>query len=949
MIGRDIMQNEIKILGAKEHNLKNINVSIPKNKISVISGMSGSGKSTLALDTIYAEGQRRYLESVSSYARQFLGDLKKPDVESIEGLSPAIAIEQKTVSNNPRSTVGTVTEIYDYMRVLYARVGKAYCPKCGTPLVSSTVDEIIENIYKEFEEDSRIYIFSPIAKEKKGEFKKEIKNLKTSGFRLLEIDGEMLDLEEVELLKKSYRHNINLLVDRLKLKKDNFERLYEAIEIALKESGGFVDIREMDRQENVIKSKQFSEILACPEDGYSFPEINPKLFSFNSPYGACEDCHGLGFKLEVQPDYIFDLEKPLNNGGVLNMGKDTYMVKIMTQILEEYNEDPSKPMKELPDKIINILLYGSSKEIDFEMESKEGNVHKFSRAFEGMVNWYNRRYYETNSKDIKEWIERNFMLQTTCQSCGGHRLREEALSVKIEDQNIFEITDEPIDDTAKFFEEIELSEFNKEVAKELLREIKLRLQFLKDVGLGYLSLSRTSGTLSGGESQRVRLATQIGSGLTGVTYVLDEPTIGLHSRDNDRLIETLHKLKDLGNTVIIVEHDEEIIKHSDYIVDLGPAAGINGGEVMFEGKVKDILKNPGKSLTGKYLTGEAKIEFLDKKREQNKKKISIKGAAHNNLKNVDIDFPLGKFIVVTGVSGSGKSSLVMDTLYPTLQKEINRSRVVPGYYKEIKGLEHVDKIISIDQSPIGRTPRSNPATYTGVFDFIRDIFSQTKESKIRGYDKGRFSFNVKGGRCESCKGHGVKKIEMQFLPDVYVTCDVCKGQRYNKETLKVKYKGKTISDVLEMSIDEASEFFKNVSFISRILELLKEVGLGYLKLGQPATTLSGGEAQRIKLTSELRKRSTGKTFYILDEPTTGLHFEDVRKLLTVLDMLVEKGNTVVVIEHNMDVIKNADHIIDLGPDGGKNGGKIIAEGTPKEIVEQGGFTAKYLKDYLNHK
>jgi excinuclease ABC subunit A len=949
MIGRDIMQNEIKILGAKEHNLKNINVSIPKNKISVISGMSGSGKSTLALDTIYAEGQRRYLESVSSYARQFLGDLKKPDVESIEGLSPAIAIEQKTVSNNPRSTVGTVTEIYDYMRVLYARVGKAYCPKCGSPLVSSTVDEIIENIYKEFEEDSRIYIFSPIAKEKKGEFKKEIKNLKSSGFRLLEIDGEILDLEEVESLKKSYRHNINLLVDRLKLKKDNFERLYEAIEIALKESDGFVDIREMDRQENVIKSKQFSEILACPEDGYSFPEINPKLFSFNSPYGACEDCHGLGFKLEVQPDYIFDLEKPLNNGGVLNMGKDTYMVKIMTQILEEYNEDPSKPMKELPDKIINILLYGSSKEIDFEVESKEGNVHKFSRAFEGMVNWYNRRYYETNSKDIKEWIERNFMLQTTCQSCGGHRLREEALSVKIEDKNIFEITDESIDDTAKFFESLELSDFNKEVAKELLREIKLRLQFLKDVGLGYLSLSRTSGTLSGGESQRVRLATQIGSGLTGVTYVLDEPTIGLHSRDNDRLIETLHKLKDLGNTVIIVEHDEEIIKHSDYIVDLGPAAGINGGEVMFEGKVKDILKNPGKSLTGKYLTGEAKIEFLDKKRELNKKKISIKGAAHNNLKNVDIDFPLGKFIVVTGVSGSGKSSLVMDTLYPTLQKEINRSRVVPGNYKEIKGLEHVDKIISIDQSPIGRTPRSNPATYTGVFDFIRDIFSQTKESKIRGYDKGRFSFNVKGGRCESCKGHGVKKIEMQFLPDVYVTCDVCKGHRYNKETLKVKYKGKTISEVLEMSIDEASEFFKNVSFISRILELLKEVGLGYLKLGQPATTLSGGEAQRIKLTSELRKRSTGKTFYILDEPTTGLHFEDVKKLLTVLDMLVEKGNTVVVIEHNMDVIKNADHIIDLGPDGGKNGGKIVAEGTPKEIVEQGGYTAEYLKQYLNHK
>lgn len=943
------MHKDIKVVGAKEHNLKNIDVKIPKNKISVISGLSGSGKSTLALDTIYAEGQRRYLESVSSYARQFLGDLKKPDVESIEGLSPAIAIEQKTVSNNPRSTVGTVTEIYDYMRVLYARVGKAYCPKCGTPLKSSTVDEIIDNIYKEFEEDSRVYIYSPIAKEKKGEFKKEIKSLKISGFRAIEVDGEMLDLDDLESLRKSYRHDISLLVDRLKLRKDNFERLYEAIEIALKESGGFVDVREMDRNNKILKEKQFSEILACPEDGYSFPEINPKLFSFNSPYGACEDCHGLGFKLEVQPDYIFDLEKPLNNGGVLNMGKDTYMVKIMTQILEEYNEDPSKPMRELPDKIINILLYGSSKEIDFEVESKEGRLHKFSKAFEGMVNWYNRRYYETNSRDIRDWIERNFMLQTTCQSCGGHRLREEALSVKIDDKNIFELTDIPIVNTYEFFKNLELNSFNKQVAEELLREIKLRLGFLIDVGLDYLSLSRTSGTLSGGESQRVRLATQIGSGLTGVTYVLDEPTIGLHSRDNDRLIATLKKLKDLGNTVIIVEHDEDIIKNSDYIIDLGPAAGINGGNIMYQGTVKNILKNPGKSLTGQYLTGEAKIQFLEKKRKKNNKKLSIQGAAHNNLKDVNIDFPLGKFIVVTGVSGSGKSSLIIDTLYPALQKEIYRSRVVPGYYKEIKGLEHIDKVISIDQSPIGRTPRSNPATYTGVFDFIRDLFASTQESKIRGYDKGRFSFNVKGGRCESCKGHGVIKIEMQFLPDVYVTCDVCKGHRYNKETLKVKYKGKTISEILEMSIDEAAEFFKNISYINNILELLQEVGLGYLKLGQPATTLSGGEAQRIKLTSELRKRSTGKTFYILDEPTTGLHFEDVRKLLEVLNMLVEKGNTVVVIEHNMDVIKNADHIIDLGPDGGKNGGKIIAEGTPEEVVSEGGYTADYLKHYLDYK
>ncbi len=936
----------IRIKGAREHNLKNIDVEIPKNTLSVITGLSGSGKSTLALDTIYAEGQRRYLESVSSYARQFLGNLKKPDVEFIEGLSPSIAIEQKSVSHNPRSTVGTITEIYDYIRVLFARVGKAYCPKCNIPLQSSTVDEIVDNIFKNFKEDARLYIFAPIAKEKKGEFKKELHSMKISGFKRVEIDGVIYDLDEIDSLEKTYRHNINLLVDRVKLRKDNFERIFEAVELCLKEGDGFVEIREMDNNENVISTQTYSENLACPKCGYSFPEINPKLFSFNSPYGACSECHGLGFKLEVEPEYIFDINKSLEDGAALNMGKDTFMVSMMKDVVRSLGEDPSKPLKSMPSKVLNTLLYGTDKEIDFSFSKRNGDSYEFTREFEGMVNWYERRYKQTDSRDIREWIERNFMIQKTCQACNGKRLREEALSVRIDGYNIYDLTEMPISEVKLFFDALKLSDFEMEIAHELLREINRRLTFLVDVGLDYLTLGRNATTLSGGESQRVRLATQIGSGLTGVTYVLDEPTIGLHQRDNDRLINTLKKLRDLDNTVIVVEHDENVIRSSDYIIDLGLGAGVNGGKVIFQGPTNKLLENSNTSLTGKYLRGEKRIDILDKKRVEKNSSLKIIGAKHNNLKNITVEIPLGKFVVITGVSGSGKSSLIMDTLYPALQKELYNSRVRPGEYEKIEGLEYIDSVISIDQSPIGRTPRSNPATYTGVFDYIRELFAATPEAKIRGYDKGRFSFNVKGGRCEACKGHGVLKIEMQFLPDVYVTCDVCKGKRYNKETLKVTYKGKNISDILDMTVDEALDFFKNLPLIKNVLQLLQDVGLGYIRLGQPATTLSGGEAQRIKLTSELRKKSTGNTVYILDEPTTGLHFEDIKKLIKVLNILVEKGNTVIVIEHEMDIIKNADYIIDLGPEGGEDGGYIVATGAPEEIAESGTYTSYYLQQVL---
>ncbi|WGS64530.1 excinuclease ABC subunit UvrA [Marinitoga aeolica] len=934
------------VKGAREHNLKNIDVKIPKNKLVVISGLSGSGKSTLAMDTIYAEGQRRYLESVSSYARMFLGELKKPDVEYIEGLSPAIAIEQKSVSHNPRSTVGTVTEIYDYMRVLFARIGKPYCPKCNIPVEKSSIDEIIDKVYSEFDNNSRIYVFAPIAKEKKGEFKKEIEQMKKNGYKRVEIDGEIYDLEDISSLKKSYRHTINLLIDRLKLKKENFERLYEAIELSLKESDGFVEIRELDINEKTIKSKTYSEKLVCPNCGFSFPEITPKLFSFNSPYGACPDCHGLGFKFEFEPTYILDPDKTIYNGAAKS-GKDSYLIKTLERVILHYNDDPNKKIRDLKTETQNALLYGSKDKISFEYITPNG-VYTFKKQFEGLYNMYERRYKSTDSDEMRTYYQNEFMTMKTCQTCGGKRLKNESLSVKINDKNIQEISDMPIEKAKEFFENIELTDFEYKIVGELLNEIKKRLGFLTDVGLGYISLSRSANTLSGGESQRVRLATQIGSGLTGVTYVLDEPTIGLHPRDNERLINTLKKLKDLGNTVLIVEHDEEVIKSSDYIVDLGPGAGINGGNVVYSGWIRNLLKNPKDSLTGQYITGKKKIEIIKYKTKRVEKNTSLKlyGASHNNLKNIDVEFPLGKFIVVTGVSGSGKSSLIMDTLYPALIKELRSAKVKPGYYKKIEGLEYIDNVIAIDQSPIGRTPRSNPATYTGVFDLIRDLFAATKEARMKGFKKGRFSFNVKGGRCEACNGNGYLKIEMQFLPDVYVTCDVCKGKRYNKETLSVKYKGKSIADILDMSVEEALDFFQNIPRIKNILKLLTDVGVGYIKLGQPATTLSGGEAQRIKLTSELRKRSTGKTVYFLDEPTTGLHFEDVKKLIEVLHKLVEKGNTVIIIEHNLDVVKNADYIIDLGPEGGENGGYIIAQGSVEDIIKANTYTGNYLKRIL---
>ncbi|SHE88998.1 Excinuclease ABC subunit A [Marinitoga hydrogenitolerans DSM 16785] len=935
----------IYVKGAREHNLKNIDVKIPKNKLVVISGLSGSGKSTLAMDTIYAEGQRRYLESVSSYARMFLGELKKPDVEHIEGLSPAIAIEQKSVSHNPRSTVGTVTEIYDYMRVLFARIGKPFCPKCKIPVEKSTIDEIIDKVYKEFDENSRIYIFSPIAKEKKGEFKKEIAQMRKNGYKRIEIDGEIFDLEDISSLRKSYRHTINLLIDRLKLKKENYERLYEAIELSLKESDGFVEIRELNN-EKVIKSRTYSEKLVCPHCGFSFPEITPKLFSFNSPYGACEECHGLGFKYEFEPTYMLDPDKNIYNG-VVKIGKDSYFIKSLERVILHYNDDPQKKIKELKPETQDALLYGTKDKINFEYITSNG-IYTFKKQFEGLYNMYERRYNSTESEEMKLYYQNEFMSMKTCQACEGKRLKIEPLNIKINEKNIQEISDMPIEKAKEFFENITLSKFEKMVVGELLTEIIKRLGFLIDVGLGYISLSRTANTLSGGESQRVRLATQIGSGLTGVTYVLDEPTIGLHPRDNERLINTLKKLKDLGNTVLIVEHDEEVIKSSDYIIDLGPGAGINGGNIVYSGWVRNLLKNPKNSLTGQYITGKKRIEIIKYNTKRVDKNISLilYGASHNNLKNIDVEFPLGKFIAITGVSGSGKSSLIMDTLYPALIKELRNARVKPGYYKKIEGLENIDNVISIDQSPIGRTPRSNPATYTGVFDLIRDLFAATKESRMKGFKKGRFSFNVKGGRCEACRGNGYLKIEMQFLPDVYVTCDVCKGKRYNKETLSVKYREKSIADILDMSVDEALNFFQNIPRIYNILNLLNDVGLGYIKLGQPATTLSGGEAQRIKLTSELRKRATGKTIYFLDEPTTGLHFEDVKKLIEVLHRLVEKGNTVIIIEHNLDVIKNADYIIDLGTEGGEKGGYIIAQGSVEDIINANTYTGQYLKKLI---
>lgn len=916
--------DKIIVKGARVHNLKGIDVEIPKNKFVVITGLSGSGKSSLAMDTIFIEGQRRYLESLSTYARQFIGELKKPDVESIEGLSPSIAIDQKSVSHNPRSTVGTVTEVYDYLRVLYAQIGVPHCPHCGRELQKMTVDEIVAHVKKHFD-GKRTLVLAPIAREKKGTFKDEFETFINRGYTRVEVDGKVYRLEEVPELNKNVRHNVNLVVDRLSISEADPHRLFQSLELALKEGNGFVVVRTEDGEHEHL----YSEKLSCLSCGFSMPEINPKLFSFNSPYGACPDCHGLGFKLEVDEDSLFEEDKPVLQGLRIGHKSDGWLPRRLERIIREYRGFPDKPFSQQPDEVKEAILYGTE-------------------YFEGIVALVKERYEEYTSEETREWLVENFFVERTCQTCKGKRLREEALSVKINGLSIVDFTDLPISRELQIIRSLKntLTQRQYEAVHELINEIEKRLDFLEQVGLGYLTLSRNVRTLSGGEAQRIRLATQIGSRLTGVIYVLDEPTIGLHQRDNDRLIGMLKQLRDLGNTVLVVEHDEDVIRNADYVVDIGPGAGVNGGYIVFSGTVDELVKSES-SLTGKYISGRMRIEVPKERRKGNGKFLRIIGAKHNNLKNVTVQFPLGTFICVTGVSGSGKSSLILDTLYPAISNKLYKTKYGTGEYEKIEGIENIDKIIAIDQSPIGRTPRSNPATYTKVFDNIRELFAMTPEAKARGYNKGRFSFNVKGGRCEACAGQGVVKIEMMFLPEVYVECEVCKGTRYNSETLEVTYKGKNIADVLDMTVDEALEFFKNIPAIKDTLQVLSDVGLGYIKLGQPATTLSGGEAQRVKLASELRKKATGKTLYILDEPTVGLHFEDVKKLIDVLNRLVDKGNTVIVIEHNLDVIKSADYIIDLGPEGGEEGGYIVATGTPEEVAKnENSWTGKYLKTVL---
>ncbi len=931
----------IEIKGAREHNLKNIDINIPKNKLTVITGLSGSGKSSLAFDTIYAEGQRRYVESLSAYARQFLELMKKPDVDSIEGLSPAISIEQKTTSHNPRSTVGTVTEIYDYMRLLWARAGTPYSPATGLPIESQTVSQMVDKIAA-MPQGTKLLLLAPIARGKKGEFKKEIESLQKQGFQRLKVDGELYDIDSVPALAKTIKHDIEVVVDRIVVKPDMQERLAQSIETALKLSDGLLYAENYETKERSIFSSKF----ACPVSGFTIEEIEPRLFSFNNPFGACPHCDGIGAKLYMDPNLVIPNENlSLSQGAIApwNTGKSAFYTQTVNSLADFLQISTSTPWKDLPEKAKNIILYGS------------GNVcvpMYFSRfmtdkPFEGVIPNMERRFLETDSAWIRDEFSK-YQSAAPCEFCHGKRLKPEALAVKINGFDIMDASELSIKNALEWFSHVEekLPPKKAEIAHKILKEIIDRLTFLNNVGLNYLSLSRQSGTLSGGESQRIRLASQIGSGLTGVMYVLDEPSIGLHQRDNDRLLATLTRLRDIGNTVIVVEHDEDAIRSADYLVDMGPGAGDLGGNVMAKGTVAEVLKNPN-SLTAQYLNGVKKIEVPKKRRKGNGKFIELKGAKTNNLKNVNVKIPLGTFTCVTGVSGGGKSSLILETLFKALDKEVNGSRVPAGRYDSISGVENIDKIIDIDQSPIGRTPRSNPATYTGLFTNIRDWFAGLPEAKARSYTAGRFSFNVAGGRCEACKGDGVTKIEMHFLPDVYVECDECHGKRFNRETLEVKYRDKSISDVLDMTVDEAYKFFEAIPSIKNRLSLLQQVGLGYIHLGQQATTLSGGEAQRIKLSKELSKRATGRTLYILDEPTTGLHFEDINKLLQVLHTLVDQGNTVVVIEHNLDVIKTADYIIDLGPEGGDGGGKIIAKGTPEEVAKvESSYTAKYLKKYL---
>jgi len=935
----------IHIKGANEHNLKNIDIDIPRDEFTVVTGLSGSGKSSLAFDTIYAEGQRRYMESLSSYARQFLGQMEKPQVESIEGLPPAISIDQKSTNKNPRSTVGTVTEIYDYMRLLYARVGIPHCPKCGREIKKQTVDEMVDRILM-LEERTKFQILAPVVRGKKGRHEKVFESAKKSGYLRVRVDGNMYELTEEIKLEKNIKHSIEIIIDRLSIREGIEKRLTDSVENALKLGNGLIIVDVIGGEEMT-----FSQNFACPDCGISIDEVQPRSFSFNNPFGACPDCYGLGYKMEFDEDLIIpDKSLSINQGAIVVLGWQSandgksFSNAILQALALKYNFSLDTPFEDYPKEIHDILIYGTNGEKVAVRYKGQRGIGVYDIAFEGLIKNVERRYRETSAESTKAEYE-TFMRFTPCATCHGQRLKKESLAVTIGDKNIYEMTEMSVRDLRQYLDELQLTETQLKIGKEILKEIKGRLQFLVDVGLDYLSLSRATGTLSGGEAQRIRLATQIGSGLVGVAYIMDEPSIGLHQNDNDKLLATLKHLRDLGNTLIVVEHDEDTMRAADYVVDIGPGAGEHGGQVIATGTAEDIMKSPN-SITGKYLSGEIKIP-VPKTRRKPKGFLKVVGAKENNLKNIDVKVPIGVLTCVTGVSGSGKSSLVNEILYKSLARKLNRARTIPGKCKKIEGMEQLDKVINIDQSPIGRTPRSNPATYTGMFDMIRDLFAATTDAKERGYKKGRFSFNVKGGRCEACSGDGILKVEMHFLPDVYVPCEVCGGKRYNRETLEVHYKGKTIYDVLEMTVEEALDFFKNVPRILNKVQTLYDVGLGYLKLGQPSTTLSGGEAQRIKLATELSKRSTGKTIYVLDEPTTGLHFADVHKLVEILHRLTDEGNTVVVIEHNLDVIKVADYIIDMGPDGGDRGGTVVVAGTPEQVAEHPtSYTGKYVKQML---
>ncbi len=934
--------DKIIIKGARENNLKNINLELPKNKLIVMTGVSGSGKSSLAFDTICAEGERRYLESLSSYARQFLGSAEKPDVDSIEGLSPTISIDQKTTNKNPRSTVGTVTELYDYLRLLFARIGTPYCPTHNIPIKNQSIEEMTNKVM-ELESQTKIIIESPVIEGKKGTHKDLLEDLRKDGYVRVIIDDNQYDLSEEIQLDKNKKHNINVIIDRLVLKEEIKSRLYESIENACKLSHEKVVIDVLGKEKLL-----FSENFACPHCDFSLKELEPRIFSFNAPYGACPECKGLGVKLVIDKDLIMpDKQKSILEGGIVTLGDDTEGLnfKKLEIVCKHYNIDLSKPIKKLTKEELDIILYGTDEVIHFNYSSKSGNTFNNYATFEGIITNLERRYLETTSTWIREWLE-NYMIELPCPICKGSRLKKEILSVLINNKNIYELTQLSIRDLYNFLEKIKLTKEQEQISKLLIKEIKDRLTFLINVGLDYLTLDRMAGSLSGGESQRIRLATQIGTRLTGVLYVLDEPSIGLHQRDNDKLIDAMLEMRDLGNTLIVVEHDTDTMKKADFLVDIGPVAGDKGGYLVSSGTPQEVA-NDENSLTGRYLSGKECIETPKTRRKGIKKELKVIGAKENNLKNISVNFPLGVFTCVTGVSGSGKSTLVNEILYKTIANNLYPTKEKPGKVKEVKGLENIDKVVHISQSPIGRTPRSNPATYTGVFDEIRDLFATTKEAKMLGYDKSRFSFNVKGGRCEACRGDGVKKIEMHFLPDVYVPCEICHGKRYNTESLKIKFKGKNIHDVLEMRVSEALEFFDNIPKLKRKLEVLESVGLGYIKLGQPAPTLSGGEASRVKLAKELQKKPTGKTLFIMDEPTTGLHTHDIKKLLAIINKIVDNKDTVIVIEHNLDLIKTADYIIDLGPEGGKEGGTVIATGTPEQIAQvKESYTGQYLKKYL---